>query len=440
MKERITLLLLIASLWVFLFIFQNYIDTFWAVIFLVSLMLLYMLYMHAAIRHRKRKLLKNPCVENDNFKPFVSVLIPCHNEEGVIEETLQNVISMDYEPFEVIVIDDRSTDSTPEKIKAFAQKNEKVKYLIRQEGAFPGKSAVLNDAFALAKGEAVLVFDADARVEPDFLKKLVKPLEDPDVGAVQARKVIMNKDVNTFTRCQYNEYAVDTYLQIGRDAVKGAVELRGNGEIIKRVALEDINGWNNYTITDDLDMSTRLHIKGWDVRFCPDAQVYEEGVINYTGLLKQRRRWVEGSIRRYLEHMWAVFFSKDMSLRVSMDLIAYISEFLLPFWLVSEVLFQIFRFTKGYDNSLLSSVILIFIVGAFFFSSLTYSLRRYCNYTKRDSVKQAVKTALFVLLFWTPLVFFIVFKIIFLPKTLDWGKTAHGVTKNTQKHEATTNV
>lgn len=60
---------------------------------------------------------------------------------------------------------------------------------------------------------------------------------------------------------------MDTYFQAGRDSVKGAVELRGNGELIKREALEDINGWNNYTIVDDLDMSTRLHIKGWDVRF-----------------------------------------------------------------------------------------------------------------------------------------------------------------------------
>lgn len=440
MKERITLLLLIVSLWVFLFIFQNYIDTCWAVIFLISLMVIYMVYMHAAIRHRKRELLNKLLDENCKFRPFVSIMIPCRNEENVIEETVNNILKMDYEPFEIIVIDDRSTDKTGEKIKEFAAKNEKIKYLIRQEGAFPGKSAVLNDALLLAKGEAILVFDADARVEPDFLKKLVIPLEDKEVGAVQARKIISNKDRNTFTRCQYNEYAVDTYLQIGRDAVKGAVELRGNGELIKRTALDDINGWNNYTIVDDLDMSTRLHIKGWDVRFCPEAEVYEEGVTTYVGLLKQRRRWVEGSIRRYLEHMWDVFFSKDMSLRVSMDLIAYISEFLLPFWLVSEVLFQIFRFTKGYDNNLLSSVTLILIVGIFFFCSLMYSLKRYCDYSKRNSVKQAIKTSIFVLLFWTPLVFFIVFKIIFLPKTMDWGKTKHGTKKVKEGIEAKINV
>ena len=152
---------------------------------------------------------------------------------------------------------------------------------------------------------------------------------------------------------------MDTHFQVGRDSVKGAVELRGNGELIKREALEDIGGWNNYTITDDLDMSTRLHIKGWDIRFCPEAKVYEEGVITFGALIKQRRRWVEGSIRRYLEYAKDVFNSKDMSLRVRVDLVAYVSEFLLPFWLVAEIFIQAFHFVKGEANCILSSIIMV---------------------------------------------------------------------------------
>ena len=185
-----------------------------------------------------------------------------------------------------------------------------------------------------AKGEAILVFDADATVEPDFLSKLVPDLEPKDVGAVQARKVIRNKNQNILTRCQNNEMTMDTHLQVGRDAVKGAVELRGNGELIKREALEDIGGWNNYTITDDLDMSTRLHIKGWDVRFCADTIVYEEGIIYLLPLFRQRRRWLEGTIRRYLEYFWDILTSKKMSMRVRIDMIAYISEFIMPAWFI----------------------------------------------------------------------------------------------------------
>ena len=84
----------------------------------------------------------------------------------------------------------------------------KVRILIRDKDAYPGKSAVLNDAVKIAKGEAYLVFDADATVEPDFLNKLIPSLEPADVGAVQARKIIRNKDVNFLTRCQNNEYTL----------------------------------------------------------------------------------------------------------------------------------------------------------------------------------------------------------------------------------------
>ena len=95
-----------------------------------------------------------------------------------------------------------------------------MEYLKRAADAFPGKSAVLNDAYPMAQGDAILVFDADATVEPDFLDKLVPNLEPKDVGAVQARKVIRNSDTNILTKCQNNEYTLDTYMQVGRDAVK----------------------------------------------------------------------------------------------------------------------------------------------------------------------------------------------------------------------------
>ena len=259
---------------------------------------------------------------------------------------------------------------------------------------------------------------------------MLPKLEPKGVGAVQARKNIINAKQNFLTACQYNEFVFDSYLQIGRDAVKGAVELRGNGEMIKREALDDINGWNNETITDDLDMSTRLHIKGWDIRFCPEAIVNEEGVICFSALIRQRRRWVEGSIRRYLEFAKDVFFSKDMSLRVGFDLIAYISEFLLPFWLIAEILIQAFRFVRGYEDSILSSIILLVCTGVFFACGLVYSLNKYSHYGFLKALWQAVVTAVYFVVIWFPIAMFIIFKIIFTKKTMDWGKTQHGVVKD----------
>lgn len=429
MRGRLVLLSIILGLWALLFVFQNFFNTFWASVALVVAMSTYCIYMYVAFKHQVRKLKKHPPVINHDYKPFITIMIPAHNEGIVIKNTVENITTVDYDNYELILIDDRSEDNTAEVIKQIAEEHPNIKYLIREKDAFPGKSAVLNDALKMAKGEAILVFDADARIKPDFIKNLLPKLEPEDVGAVQARKVISNRNDNFLTRCQDNEMALDTHFQIGRDAVKGAVELRGNGELIKRKALEDIGGWNNYTITDDLDMSTRMQIKGWDIRFCPEVSVYEEGVMKIVPLIRQRRRWIEGSIRRYLENFWAVLFSKDMSLRVSLDMTAYICEFILPFWFFSEIGFQIFRYIKYDENQVLSSLALSVLIFFFFWTGLLYSLRKYNHLKPMENLRQSFETCVYLLVLWFPIVTFIVFKIIFTKKTMDWGKTQHGTAK-----------
>ena len=428
MKERIVLLTIIVGIFIFLIVFQNYFNTFWATILLMTLMVIYLTFAQLAYTHKARRY-RNRNLDNPNYKPFVSVLIPAHNEASVIEKTIDNVMAMDYEAYEVILIDDRSTDNTSEVIKIIEEKHEDIKILIREKDAFPGKSAVLNDAFKMAKGDAILVLDADAKVASDFLTKLVPHLEGRDIGAVQARKVIMNGDENLLTMCQYNEMILDTHFQLGRDSVKGAVELRGNGELIKRTALEDVGGWNNYTITDDLDISTKLHINGWDICFCPEVCVYEEGVTKFIPLMKQRRRWFEGSVRRYLENFRNVLTSEKMSLRVSFDMMAYITELVLPVWLIIEPIAQFYRFTKGYNNCIWISMTLSVAMMVFFAISLIYSLRRYKDITFWQSVWQSMLTGIYMIVVWFPTAIYIVFKIIFKKKNMEWGNTLHGLAK-----------
>lgn len=435
MRERILLFIILSLLGVFLFVFQNFMNTVVGFLILCGTMVVYGLYSIAATKYQKRRLKKHPMVINENYKPFVSIMIPAHNEEQVITNTVENILAIDYPNFEIIVIDDRSTDNTAQVINELADKHENIKVLIRDKDAFPGKSAVLNDAFALANGEAILVFDADATVEPDFLNKLIPYLEPSDVGAVQARKIIRNKDYNLLTRCQNNEYSTDTNLQVGRDAVKGAVELRGNGELIKRKALEDIGGWNNYTITDDLDMSTRLHIKGWDIRFCPEACVYEEGIIFIMPLFRQRRRWLEGTIRRYLEYFGEAINSPKMSLRAQLDMTIYIAQFIMPLWFMMEVAFRIIKlFADKVDpfslhNVLWSSLIVSAAVGLGFFMLIRYSLRRYDDLPRLQALKEAFITTVYFLIIWFPMEIYICGKILFRKKDMNWGKTAHGLVK-----------
>ncbi len=430
MRERILLFSILLALLAFLYVFQNYVNTIFGLIILLCFMTLYGVYTSLALTHKKRKLKKQPIVINENYKPFVSIMIPAHNEELVIAHTVENIRNLTYKNIEIILIDDRSEDNTLEVIKSLADKFDNVKYLSRKKDAFPGKSAVLNDALVIAQGEAILVFDADATVEPDFLSKLVPNLEPEDVGAVQARKVIRNSDTNILTKCQNNEYTLDTYLQVGRDAIKGAVELRGNGELIKRKALDDIGGWNNYTITDDLDMSTRLHIKGWDVRYCLDAKVYEEGVCYIIPLFRQRRRWLEGTIRRYLEYFFQAISSKKMSLKAKLDMVVYITQFIMPLWFLFEIIirsFKVLTHRVGIPNEIMSSAIISFAVAFGFFFAIRYSLRRYDNMKRWEAFVQASYTALYMLIIWFPMVLFICGKILFCKKDMNWGKTTHGL-------------
>ena len=430
MRERILLFSILLALLAFLYVFQNYVNTIFGLIILLCFMTLYGVYTSLALTHKKRKLKKQPIVINENYKPFVSIMIPAHNEESVIAHTVENIRNLTYKNIEIILIDDRSEDNTLEVIKSLADKFDNVKYLSRKKDAFPGKSAVLNDALVIAQGEAILVFDADATVEPDFLSKLVPNLEPEDVGAVQARKVIRNSDTNILTKCQNNEYTLDTYLQVGRDAIKGAVELRGNGELIKRKALEDRGGWTNSTITDDLDMSTRLHIKGWDVRYCLDAKVYEEGVCYIIPLFRQRRRWLEGTIRRYLEYFFQAISSKKMSLKAKLDMVVYITQFIMPLWFLFEIIirsFKVLTYRVGIPNEIMSSAIISFAVAFGFFFAIRYSLRRYDNMKRWEAFVQASYTALYMLIIWFPMVLFICGKILFCKKDMNWGKTTHGL-------------
>lgn len=399
-----------------------------ALALLIGFIFAYTALINIAYKQKRIFSKKQQLPENTDYQPFVSVVVPCHCEANVIGDTIKNLINIDYPHYELLIIDDRSTDDTAIVLKKYEDiYNGKMRAIIRAKDALAGKSAVLNEVFDLTQGEVICVFDADARVKPDFLTKILPYLAPKDVGAVQARKIISNRDYNFLTRCQDNEMALDSHFQCGRDSIKGAVELRGNGQLIKKEALLSVDKWNNDTITDDLDLSTKLHLKGWDVRFCLDVEVYEEGVLTFPALIKQRRRWIEGSIRRYLDYFDQMITSKKISLWARLDMLAYIAEFLLPIWFVAEIVLQSIKMFHHQPNNIMSSYLIMSGIGVIFFTGLVYALCRYKKLSYHETIKQSFETTLYLILFWSPLVVLIVPKIIFTKRSMDWGKTDHGV-------------
>jgi 1,2-diacylglycerol 3-beta-glucosyltransferase len=264
--------------------------------------------------------------------PFISLLVAAKNEEVVISNLVTMLCDLDYPKnrYEVWVIDDHSTDRTPVLLDKLAAEYDQLKVLHRTADAGGGKSGALNQVLPLTKGEIVAVFDADAQVPKDLLRRVLPLFSKPEIGAVQVRKAIANASVNFWTRGQMAEMAFDTYIQQQRIAIGGIGELRGNGQFVRRLALERCGGWNEETITDDLDLTIRLHLDKWDIGFLNFPAVEEEGVTTALALWHQRNRWGEGGYQRYLDY-WRLIASNRMGTLKTLDLFSFmIIQYLLP--------------------------------------------------------------------------------------------------------------
>ena len=277
--------------------------------------------------------------------PFISLLVAAKNEEAVIGNLVKVLCNQDYpsDKYEVWVIDDDSTDSTPKILSQLQQKYDCLKVLHRQTGATGGKSGALNQVVPLTKGDILAVFDADAHIAPNLLKQVLPLFAEKNVGAVQVRKAIANASENFWTLGQQAEMALDAYVQQQRFAVGGLGELRGNGQFVRRKALERCGGWNEETITDDLDLTFRLHLDCWDIEFLPEPAVQEEGVTTALAHWHQRNRWAEGGYQRYLDY-WRPILSNRMGTRKTFDLFMYLLiQYLLPAAQVPDLLMAIAR-------------------------------------------------------------------------------------------------
>jgi 1,2-diacylglycerol 3-beta-glucosyltransferase len=384
----------------------------------------------AQFQHRR-----NPAPFYPDYNPSVDIFISLHNEEKVIKSTLEQLLNLNYSDYTIYVINDRSTDATLEVIEQVAAKanqglspkDYKIVVIDRPLSSFPGKSAALNTAFAVSNGEIICVFDADARVEADFLNRTVPYLNDPLIAAVQVQKIISNADYNYLTRLQSYEYAMDTYLQMGRDSIRGSVELRGNGQLVKRKAIGHVGGWNEETITDDLDLSTSLHVSGWDIRFSAENAVYEEGVPTLSALIKQRRRWAEGSMRRYLNYFLQILIPGNLTLHQIFDTLAFIGEFAIPLWLGLDIIYEFIRYFNGKETYI--SFLMLVCVGAssILFVSQFNGLRIYKQQKFLDAVLNTVITNIYVWSLWLYVIMLSYRKILFSRSVGAWVRTEHGV-------------
>jgi len=234
--------------------------------------------------------------------PFFSILIPCHNEEGQIIETVTKLLELDYPHYEIIPIDDGSTDKTASILHELTQKHERVRVVYLRENQ--GKGAALNVGCLVAKGDLILTIDADAFLDPRALKWLAWHFERfPRVGAITGNPRVLNR-TTLLGKIQTGEYASIIGLIKRTQRILGKV-LTVSGVIaaFRKQALLSVGLWDKDMLTEDIDITWKLEKYFWDVRFEPRAVCWVLVPETLKGLWRQRLRWAQGGIEVLKKHV-----------------------------------------------------------------------------------------------------------------------------------------
>ena len=260
-----------------------------------------------ALVHRFTIVKRTPPMPDPETGPLISVLIPCFNEEKVIESSVRRILASNWAKIEVLVLDDGSADRTAEVVrKAFADEP-RVTLMSFENG---GKARALNRGLAKAQGDVVVALDADTLFPSDTLAKLARWFVDPKVGAVAGNALVGNRR-NLITRWQALEYVTAQNLERRALAALGAVTVvPGAVGAWRRAALEQLGGYPDDTLAEDQDLTIAMQRAGWRIEFDPEARAYTEAPETVSGLLKQRFRWSFGTLQCIYKHRAALFDTK----------------------------------------------------------------------------------------------------------------------------------
>lgn len=291
--------------------------------------------------------------EGEDVGHYFSLLIPAHNEEKVIAETLKNVFDLDYPPelYEVIVVNDGSTDKTKETVQKFQKEHPNLKLMNTPPfNGGRGKSVALNAGLAnfliTWRGLEVNprhrwiigVFDSDAVPKANMLKKVSFQFNQQDVGAVQTLVRIKNRGKSFLAKMQDIEFlAFARVVQYARNKFAGSVALGGNGQFVRATAFDTAalkpqeEYWRNESLTEDLDMGVRLLTLKWKNVYINTTSVSQEGTETLMTLFRQRERWAWGTLQTLkLFVLKPSFWKTKINLKVKIDIAVYLIHILLP--------------------------------------------------------------------------------------------------------------
>jgi biofilm PGA synthesis N-glycosyltransferase PgaC len=238
--------------------------------------------------------------------PFVSIIVPAFNEAEVIQSSLSSLLELRYPYYEIIAVDDGSTDGTFERMREFEGNHYGVKVSVfRKENS--GKADTLNYGIRRSKAPIVVCMDSDSRLTPDALRYAVKTFADPHVGAVAGNVKVINRH-NIWTKLQALEYIEGLNIVRKAQAFWRSVNvIPGPIGIFRRTAIEATGGYDHDTFAEDFDMTVKILAAGWKINYEPKAVAYTEAPEELLDIIKQRYRWSRGILQalRKQKHLLA---------------------------------------------------------------------------------------------------------------------------------------
>lgn len=256
------------------------------------------LYYYVRRERHERVRTDPPPIDNP---PMASILIPCFNEGENAEETIDAALNQRYPDFEVIAINDGSTDNTAEVLDRLAARHEKLRVIHLDRNL--GKANALRMGALAARSEYLVCIDGDALLDEYATHWLVSHLlAGPRVGAVTGNPRIRNRST-LLGRLQVGEFSSIIGMIKRAQRVYGRIfTVSGVISAFRRTALHRIGYWSEDMVTEDIDISWRLQMDHWDIRYEPNALCFILMPETLKGLWRQRLRWACGGVEVILRH------------------------------------------------------------------------------------------------------------------------------------------
>jgi biofilm PGA synthesis N-glycosyltransferase PgaC len=251
------------------------------------------------------------------FWPFVSIIVPCHNEGENVKDVVEWLDRQNYPDFEIIAVNDGSTDDTGAQLDQLLNLYPRLRVIHQLQNQ--GKAMGLRMGAFAARGEYLVCIDGDALLGPNATKWMVSHLiNSPRVGAVTGNPRIRNR-TTLLARLQVGEFSAIIGMIKRAQRIYGRIfTISGVVAAFRKAALQDVGYWSTDMITEDIDISWKLQSSYWDIRYEPNALCWILMPETLRGLWRQRLRWAQGGnevLFKYWRHllcwkrrrMWPVF-------------------------------------------------------------------------------------------------------------------------------------